>query len=320
MILSLPGDLHGQVQARFPEFYGEVGQFIGQYGDRTVGELKLETRTMRVTPLVFYKYLRNYLAADAAPPVPAESHTRLHEEAAAELSGRLAGRSARFRRSVRGSLGRLQQAIRYRESLRLERTRLFGMYRALYRALGERLAAASALPDPEDVFYLSEEEVARAVAQPGAGDWSGTVAARKAEFAGYAREEVPARVVVPYPPVDEVDPAEPRPGSLRGTGCFRGTVTGEVVVITDPGSDLDVTGKIICALRTDPGWAALFPTCLGVLIEKGSSLSHSVILLRELALPTIINVPRLTHSLRSGQRVRMDGATGEITILEDAQG
>jgi pyruvate,water dikinase len=43
-----------------------------------------------------------------------------------------------------------------------------------------------------------------------------------------------------------------------------------------------------------------------------------VILLRELALPTIINVPRLTGSLRSGQRVRMDGATGEITILEDA--
>jgi pyruvate,water dikinase len=91
------------------------------------------------------------------------------------------------------------------------------------------------------------------------------------------------------------------------------------VVITDPGSDLDVTGKIICALRTDPGWAALFPTCLGVLIEKGSSLSHSVILLRELALPTIINVPRLTGSLRSGQWVRMDGTTGEITIIEDAK-
>ena len=318
LILSLPGDLHAQVQARFPDFYGEVQQFIGQYGDRTVGELKLETRTMRVTPLVFYKYLRNYLAADAAPPVPTESNTRLHEEAAAELTGRLAGRPARFRRGVRGSLGRLQQAIRYRESLRLERTRLFGMYRALYRALGERLAAAGALHDPEDVFYLSEEEISRAVAQPGAANWPGTVADRKAEFAGYAREEVPARVVVPYPPVDEVAPADPRPGFLRGTGCFRGVVTGEVVVITDPGSDLDVTGKIICALRTDPGWAALFPTSLGVLIEKGSSLSHSVILLRELALPTIINVPRLTHTLQSGQRVRMDGATGEITIIQDA--
>jgi pyruvate,water dikinase len=307
------------VQARFPDFHGEVEQFIGQYGDRTVGELKLETRTMRVTPLVFYKYLRNYLAADAPPPVPTESNTRLHEEAAAELDGRLAGRPARFGRGVRESLGRLQQAIRYRESLRLERTRLFGMYRALYRALGERLTAAGALPDPEDVFYLSEEEIARAAAQPHAEDWPATVAARKAEFAGYAREEVPARVVVPYPPVAEAAPAETQPGFLRGTGCFRGVVAGEVVVITDPGSNLDVTGKIICALRTDPGWAALFPTSLGVLIEKGSSLSHSVILLRELALPTIINVPRLTQTLRSGQRVRMDGATGEITILEDAQ-
>ena len=55
--------------------------------------------------------------------------------------------------------------------------------------------------------------------------------------------------------------------------------------------------------------------CRGVIIEKGSSLSHSVILLRELGIPTIINVPGLTRRLQSGQPLRMDGRTGEIELL-----
>jgi phosphohistidine swiveling domain-containing protein len=120
---------------------------------------------------------------------------------------------------------------------------------------------------------------------------------------------------VPSPPTSAaVLPASP--GTLRGTGCFAGTAEGEVLVITDPGDSLDVNGKIVCALRTDPGWAALFPMCRGVIIEKGSSLSHSVILLRELGIPTIINVPGLTRQLRSGQYIRLDGKTGQIELLK----
>ncbi len=107
------------------------------------------------------------------------------------------------------------------------------------------------------------------------------------------------------------------PGRWQGTGCYRGEAEGEVIVITDPGDDLDVRGKIVCALRTDPGWAALFPACRGVIIQKGSSLSHSVILLRELGIPTIINVPRLTDRLQSGQQIRMNGSTGEIQLIDD---
>jgi pyruvate,water dikinase len=76
----------------------------------------------------------------------------------------------------------------------------------------------------------------------------------------------------------------------------------------------------VCALRTDPGWAALFPMCRGVIIEKGSSLSHSVILLRELGIPTIINVPDVTKHLQTGQRIRINGQTGEILVCRPPGG
>jgi pyruvate,water dikinase len=109
----------------------------------------------------------------------------------------------------------------------------------------------------------------------------------------------------------------PADGFLRGTGCYPGQVVGEVVVITDPAQAEvgSVRGRIVAALRTDPGWAALFPGCRAVLIERGSALSHSVILLRELGIPTIINVPGLTQQLRSGQHVQLDGRTGTVEVI-----
>ena len=310
LVLAAPPELHAQVAQLDPVFHAAVEEFIGQYGDRTVGELKLETATMRVQPAVFYQYLRNFLLAPPAPETEGGSH--LQQQARQELAQRVAGRSRWFRRRLQTSLDKLQQAIRYREALRLERTRLFGMYRALYLAMGTQLVRQGQLEAPEDIFWLTEPEVLATVAGDGSDLLLSLIAQRRREFQQYAREDVPSRVVVPARPVAGV----PLPdGVLAGTGCYPGVTEGEVIVITDPEGDLRVSGKIVCALRTDPGWAALFPMCRGVIIEKGSSLSHSVILQRELGIPTIINVPHVTKRLTTGQQVRLNGETGEIEVL-----
>lgn len=313
-LLQAPGATTPAKVARLaPGFYQQVQAYIARYGDRTIGELKLETETMRTNELLFYKYLQSYLSSDvvlvASAPVGS-----LATQATAELAARLAsGRHARARR-VWASLAELRAAVARREALRLERTRLFGMYRATYRALGQRLAEAGTLAAPLDVFYLTEAEIKAAVRQGGA-HWASLVASRQAEFEAYRLAPAPAgRLGSPARPAA---PAALPSGALGGTGCYPGEVRGEVVVITDP-AQADVSavhGHIVAALRTDPGWAALFPGCRAVLIERGSALSHSVILLRELGIPTIINIPGLTQRLRTGQLVRVDGRTGEIEVL-----
>ncbi|MFD1467733.1 PEP/pyruvate-binding domain-containing protein [Hymenobacter caeli] len=316
LLLALPPDLPAQVQQQAPALHQDIQRYLAAYGDRSIGELKLETATMRTDPLLFFRYLRNYLLEEVEETA-APATTALRAGAGAELAARLRPRSAWFRRTVRRRLRQLQAAVGRREELRLERTRLFGMYRALYRELGQRLARAGALAAAADVFYLTEDEVAAAVAAPGPA-WAARAAGRRQEFAQYEHEPGPARITVPARPPAAPAPGARPPGHWQGTGCYAGQVTGEVLCISGPDDSLAVAGKIVVAARTDPGWAVLFPACRGVLIERGSALSHSVILLRELGIPTIINVPGLPARLRSGQRVRMDGATGEITLLPDA--
>ncbi|MBK7891257.1 MAG: hypothetical protein IPJ84_10545 [Bdellovibrionales bacterium] len=77
-----------------------------------------------------------------------------------------------------------------------------------------------------------------------------------------------------------------------------------------------INGEILVTERTDPGWVPLYPSCSGLLIERGSLLSHSAVVARELGLPTIVGISGgLMRKLKTGDRVRIDGAKGEMRKL-----
>lgn len=101
-------------------------------------------------------------------------------------------------------------------------------------------------------------------------------------------------------------------GDLQGTGCYPGVVDAKVRLIFSPEDELSLDGQILCTVRTDPGWAPLFPTAGGILVERGSTLSHSAVVARELGIPAIIGIPGLTGILADGERVCMDGAKGTV--------
>jgi pyruvate,water dikinase len=74
-------------------------------------------------------------------------------------------------------------------------------------------------------------------------------------------------------------------------------------------------GSILVAEHTDPGWVLLFPAAAGVIVERGSLLSHAAIVARELHVPTIVSVPGATRWLKDGDCVEMDGGSGAIRLL-----
>jgi pyruvate,water dikinase len=102
---------------------------------------------------------------------------------------------------------------------------------------------------------------------------------------------------------------------LKGTPCCPGVLEGVVKVVLSPADDLTLNGEILVTARTDPGWVPLYPSISGLLVERGSLLSHSAIVAREMGLPAIVAIPGLIKRLKTGMRVRLDGKAGTIKIL-----
>jgi len=106
---------------------------------------------------------------------------------------------------------------------------------------------------------------------------------------------------------------EPHDGEqFSGTGACPGVIRGKVRVVNDPRNATLEEGEILVAQQTDPGWVVLFPAASGLLVERGSLLSHSAIVARELQLPCIVSIPNITTLLTTGTLVEMNGSTGEV--------
>jgi pyruvate,water dikinase len=207
--------------------------------------------------------------------------------------------------------------------LRFERTRLFGRVRRIFLEMGKRLTADDRLDEARDIFFLEVHEIIGVLQGTATtGDLRGLVAVRRAEFARYREMPPPDDRLVTYgmvrigPRVPET-PAMPEEDAeaRQGIGCCPGVVRGRVRVVTDPRHARLEQGIILVAERTDPGWIMLFPAAKGVLVERGSLLSHSAIVAREMRIPTVVAVPGVTRWLHDGDLVEFDGSSGIVRRL-----
>jgi phosphohistidine swiveling domain-containing protein len=318
--------LLGLIQTQDLDFYQQCQEYIELYGDRTMGELKLESITLRQDASFMFAILKNFLAkSDLTLATLAENEARFRGEAEEAvipvIKKQLGNRSLK---KFNKDLSALRDAIRNRENMRLARTRMFGLYRDIYSEIGEQLAFYGQLNEARDIFYLSLEEIyaykdGRAVQtqlQP-------LVDSRKEEFASYEAEDLPHHFWTKgavycnnefeYPHQDE--DVDLNASQLKGTGCYPGIVEEKIRLIFSPEDELSLDGQILCTVRTDPGWAPLFPTAGGIIVERGSTLSHSAVVARELGIPAIVGVPELTKILQDQEVVRMNGTTGKIERL-----
>ena len=297
--------------------------YLARFGDRCLDELKLETETLDDDPGM----LLTSIGRASASPVTSTAAERADFRGDAERRAFTAMRGHPVRRWLFGKvLGQARARVRDRENLRFERTRVFGRVRRIFLELGKRFAALGLLDDARDIFYLETHE-ALGVVEGTATSISlrALVTARRNEFAEYSATAAPpdrfeTRGMVhqrrqwEHAPV--VSAATVAGGEARsGTGCYPGLVRGTVRVVRDPRDAQLRPGEILVAERTDPGWVMLFPAAAGLLVERGSLLSHSAIVARELGIPAVVSVPELTLWLNTGDLVEMDGRTGVIRRL-----
>jgi pyruvate,water dikinase len=213
------------------------------------------------------------------------------------------------------------------------------------REFGELLAEARFFSRPDDVFHLTHYELEAAIidlmnawssgSQPrGPQHWPPLVAQRRAAIAEWAKHETPP-ALGPIPDIID-DPAivmlwgitresldawlKAGDGSetseIRGFAASSGVVEGPARVVRSVEEIARLQpGDILVCQVTNPTWAPIFQKILGAVSDIGGSMSHAAIVAREYGLPAVVGTGNATSRIKDGQRVRVDGGRGIVTLL-----
>jgi len=170
-----------------------------------------------------------------------------------------------------------------------------------------------------DVFYLTLDEV-RAYKKKDL--LTALIAARKVQYAQLELLPAYSRLIFPRHAIVEKQVRAgtdyvwaDASGSLFGTPCSPGVIEGEALVVTHISGRLNAKNKILIAETTDPGWVFLLTQAKGVIAERGSLLSHTAIVSRELHKPSVVGATGATRRIKTGDMIRLNGSTGQIEIL-----
>ena len=104
--------------------------------------------------------------------------------------------------------------------------------------------------------------------------------------------------------------------TMQGIAGCPGVARGRARVVLDPGEPGDLgPGDVLIAPITDPSWTPLFLAAEAVVVDVGATMSHAVIVSRELGIPCVVSAVGATRSIPDGAEIEVNGDTGVVTLL-----
>jgi rifampicin phosphotransferase len=337
----------------YPEFYELYQSYLEKFGDRCAGELKLESPTLVDNPQALFSGVLRLTTekSEAARNCDQAQTNRIEAE---QLAYKSLGSNFIKAFAFNLILNQTRTRIRERENLRFMRTRVFGLVRKIFVEAGKRFEAAGYLNSYQDIFFLETEEVLGFIendlatesnlAKPANGGNASlrlNSATGIAELVATRKKELESFQSMPAPPdrfsvldganlndtelVSQIENQSQDDHSnidktvYKGLGCCPGIVRGYARVIDDPDTQQLKPGEILIAKRTDPGWITVIAQATGIVVEYGSLLSHTAIVSRELGIPTIVSVSNVTTSVKTGDWLEINGATGEVRVTSSQE-
>ncbi|GAA2136152.1 PEP/pyruvate-binding domain-containing protein [Arthrobacter humicola] len=306
---------------------------LGRYG-HAVYNLDFVCPVPADDPSPLLETVKFYLRGQGTDP---HERQRLLAARREEETGRTAARLGPRRRAAFLRLLRwAQNAAPIREDALADVGLAWPLLRRMLLELGQRLVGSTVIAEPGDVFWLRHRELRSAVefglAAPGApaavaitgADRPVRAAAieeRRMLWRGQAKASAPQ--LLPESRWMErafgsMMPAasQQQPGDvIKGTGASSGRVSAPARVLRGPEDFATmVPGDVLVARITTPAWTSLFAMASAVVTDVGGPLSHSSIVAREYGIPAVLGTGVATQRLTSGQRIRVDGDAGTVTI------
>lgn len=318
---SLLPRLESMLEAR--PFLNRFGDYLDRFGWRS-DTFELSDPSWYEAPEVPLALIQRYLNDDIPDPKQEFRHAvEVRERLTAESLQRLAGRPddrARF-------LALLTRAQQYLPAQEDHNHLIDQQGRTVLRlpilALGRRFVEAGVINEPHDIFFLTVDEIGHTVLNGLQTAHQEVVAIRRADWESWKRLTPPLYLGVP--------PEEPskagqrfwgsrpettfRDGVLRGMPASPGRVTGRArVALTLEEVQGLKHGEVLVCRGTVPTWTPFFAIAAAVVADSGGVLSHCAIVAREYGLPCVVGTRVGTVTIRDGQVVTVDGATGTVYL------
>lgn len=306
-----------------PAALAAVDSFLERYGLRGVGEIDLGRTRWVEDPTHVMEVLTSYMQIHdphLAPDVVFARGVQTGEAAARELAEaarRVHGGWFKSRQ-VRFAARRVRALIGAREAPKFFAIRSSGIVRMGLLDSGREYVQAGLLDQADDLFFLTIREL-EAFAHRESGDWQAKISARRAIYEREKqRRQIPrlllsdGRAFYEGMVALETDPKD----LLRGDPVSPGSVEGKVRIVLDPRGAQLIPGEILVCPGTDPAWTPLFLAAGGLVMEVGGLMTHGAVVAREYGIPAVVGVTQATTRLKTGQKIRVNGLTGEIAILE----
>ena len=323
------------------EYRREKKSYISAYGDRIEGELKLETRTYRTNEELLDRWILDSLEADSAEKDCEET------SCSEKLSDQKQRKSFLYRLA--------ESSCNNREISRLHRTRCFGLMRRIVDKIGEKSIGFDvyylSLDELKELLFSGkdfslkiarEKELRKAYERlpvlsrikllgkvdrdPLAGEirvLSYKSFKGKGDIEGQIGTPGKDGVIRKAGRIGQMEKAgkengDATPRVFFGRGVSKGIFRGEVLKIKSLQEvrATEAKGKILLSYSTDPGWFPYLNMAGGLITERGSLLSHSAILARELEKPAVVNIPNIMEELQSGDIVEIDGDLGICSVIK----
>lgn len=326
------------------EYRREKQSYISAYGDRIEGELKLETRTYRTDEELLDRWILDSLETDSV------------EKDCEETSCSERPSEQKQRKSFLYRLA--ESSCNNREISRLHRTRCFGLMRRIVDKIGEKTIGFDvyylSLNELKELLFSGKDfslKIAREKELRKAYERL-PVLSRVKLLGKVDRDPLAGEIrVLSYESFKEKgniegqigtpgkDEEHRKAGKIRqmekagkedgdsaprvffGRGVSKGIFRGEVLKIKSLQGlrATEAKGKILLSYSTDPGWFPYLNMASGLITERGSLLSHSAILARELEKPAVVNIPHIMEELQSGDIVEIDGDLGICSVIKQKE-
>ena len=295
-----------------------IANYINNYGDRAMEELKLESPTFRSSPILLIRRVLEYTSDEDKLASVTDSFSK----STPIETNNVIGKSNYLERKLVSFLSKQAvKGINNREISRLNRSRLYGMARTIFTSIAKNFKNEGSINEVSDIFYLTIEEIFSFIDGKQI-DLKEIISSRKHDYESYEKLPIYSRLIFANHEFDKkhknINAVQitPNRASIVGVPCSNGVAIGEVIIINNPNEVVDVKDKILVTKMTDPGWVFLLTMAKGIIAEKGSLLSHTAIISRELKIPSVVGVDNITNILKTGDYVKIDGNTGIVEKME----